>query len=79
MPPYCPNYRRSPHLSKEKIQHFKHEICSCSLLSWFIFAIVDPDSGSGSATLLVTDGFFCKPIKSNRYGTVIWGNTVLGV
>jgi hypothetical protein len=59
------SYRRSLQLSKEAIQHFKHELLIFFLLLWVIFSLLDPDpdsesgsgstdpikSGSGSATL----------------------------
>jgi hypothetical protein len=36
----CPSYRRSLQISKEAIQHAKHELLP---LLWVIFALLDPD------------------------------------
>ncbi len=45
----CPSYRRSLQFSKEAIQHFKTwTFTNYCLLLWVIFALLDPDSGSGS-------------------------------
>ncbi len=44
-----PSYRRSLQLSKENIQHFKNmKFFNFFLLLWVIFALLDPDSESGS-------------------------------
>ncbi len=45
----CSSYRRSLQLSKETIQHFKTwTFTNFFLLLQVIFALLDPDSGSGS-------------------------------
>jgi hypothetical protein len=37
-----PSYRRSLQLSKEAIQHLKHELSKFFLLLWVTFALLDP-------------------------------------